>query len=104
MAEDKDLQELQVLEQNLSNLSVQKQTLQIQLSEIESALKELETKDKAYKIVGNILIETDKVTLVEDLKNKKEVTELRLKSIDKQETKLKDKAKELQQSVMEKMK
>ncbi|MEK6968386.1 MAG: prefoldin subunit beta [Nanoarchaeota archaeon] len=106
MAEDqsKQLQELQVLEQSLSSISMQKQNIQMQATEIESALKELENKDKAFKIVGNILIEADKATLMEELNGKKEIAELRLKTFEKQESKLKEKMQELQNDVMQKMK
>ena len=101
MAQERDLQELQLLEQNLSQIAMQKQQFQLQLSEIESAMKELETREKAYKIVGNLLIESDKKTLVEELTGKKEVTELRIKAFEKQESKFKDKVKDLQKSVLD---
>lgn len=106
MAEDqqKQIQELQMMEQNMTSLAMQKQNIQLQLAEIESALKELEGKDKAYKIIGNILVETDRPALAEELQGKKEIAELRLKTFEKQETKLKDKMQELQNEVMQKLK
>ncbi|PIN81514.1 hypothetical protein COV11_01950, partial [Candidatus Woesearchaeota archaeon CG10_big_fil_rev_8_21_14_0_10_30_7] len=57
------IQRLQMIEQNLTNISVQKQQFQNQLFEIENALKELKDTKQAFKIVGNIMIESSKDTL-----------------------------------------
>ena len=96
---------LQILEHNLQNFLLQKQTLQLQILEIDNALKELETlKDEPYKIVGNIMIKTDKAKLIKDLNSKKETSELRLKTIDRQETELRNKASEIQQLILKEVK
>jgi len=106
MAEDhsKQLAELQAIEQNLSSVTMQRQNFSLQLGEIESALKELQGKDKAFKIVGNILVEADRATLEKELSEKKEVVELRLKTFEKQEAKLKERMQQLQNDVLQKMK
>lgn len=92
--------QLQLLEQNLQNLLLQKQTLQTQVIEIENALSEIEkTKDSAYKIVGQIMVLTKKDELKKDLFSKKEIIELRIKNIEKQEQKIKEKSKEIQEEV-----
>ena len=100
----KDAQEsisrLQILEQNLQNILMQKQQFQAQLFEIESALKELEGTQTAYKIIGNIMVNSNKTDLEKDLKQKKELIDLRLKNLDKQEKQFKDKTKQLQEEVM----
>jgi prefoldin beta subunit len=100
-AHDK-LGQLQLIEQNLQNFLMQKQNFQSQLIQIENAVEEIEksTKKTAYKIVGPLMIESDVNSLKEDLKSKKEVLELRIKNIEKQEDKLKDKAKSVQEEVM----
>ncbi len=100
----KNMQELQMIEQNLQNVLMQKQNFQVQIAEIDSALKELEGKESAYKIVGNLLVESDAKTLVQELAGKKEVAELRLKSIEKQEAKLQEKAQSLQKEILGTMK
>ncbi len=95
---------LQMIEQNVQSLLMQKQQFQAQLFELESALKEIEKTDEAFKIVGNVMIKTDKTALRTELNAKKEIIDLRLKNIDKQEKQLKDKAETLQKEVMSKLK
>jgi prefoldin beta subunit len=58
------IQELQAYEQNLHSLMMQKQTFQIELNETDSALSEISnSKDDVFKLVGNIMIKSDKETL-----------------------------------------
>ena len=97
----KKIEELQLIEQNLSNLLMQKQNFQSRLLENENALKELEqTKKQSYKIIGNLLISMDKEKLKKDLTDEKEIFSLRIKNIEKQENKLKERATELQSEVL----
>ena len=101
-AENK-LGQLQMLEQSMQSLLMQKQQFQLQQVEIESALKELEKVNEAYKIVGNIMVLSKKTDLKTDLTSKKEVIELRIKSMEKQENQLRDKASKLQNEVLKGM-
>lgn len=105
---DKDaqskIQQLQLLEQNMQNFLMQKQQLQQQLMEIESALEELDKTKKAYKIIGNIMVASESDELKTDLTQKKDTLNLRLKSIQKQEDKLKEKSQALQSEVLTSMK
>ena len=101
-AENK-LGQLQMLEQSMQNLLMQKQQFQLQQVEIESALKELEKVNEAYKIVGNIMVLSKKTDLKTDLTSKKEVIELRIKSMEKQENQLREKASKLQSEVLKGM-
>lgn len=94
------VQRLQMIEQNLQALNMQKQQFQAQLFEIESASKEVTSSPAAYKIVGGIMIGTDKNTLQKELDGKKEILNLRLQTIEKQEKQLKEKAKKLQEEVL----
>ena len=96
--------QLQMFEQSLQSFLGQKQQFQMQLVEIESALGELETTEKAYKIVGNIMVEADKAELRADLQSKKEILELRIKSMEKQETQVREKASQLQSEILKKIK
>lgn len=96
--------QLQMFEQSLQNLLVQKQQFQTQLVEVESALKELDGSKEAYKIVANIMVSTKKEDLNKDLEEKKESLNLRIKTLEKQETTIKEKAQKLQKDVMESMK
>lgn len=101
----KELQEkinqLQILEVNVQNILLQKRTLQVQLLEIENALKELQTNnEETYKIISNIMIKTSKESLIKELNSKKEIIDIKLKSIEKQETGIMEKAARLQQEIL----
>ena len=100
MSED-TTEKLQMLEQNLQNYSQQRQQYQMQLKEIESALGELNSSKEQYKIIGNIMVNSSKEDLKEDLKKKKDTFELRIKTLQTQEDKIKKKAKELQNEIIE---
>ena len=100
---EKKLGQLQMLEQSMQNFLMQKQQFQLQQVEIESALKELEKVNEAYKIVGNIMVLSKKDDLIEDLKSKKEVVGLRIKNMEKQESQLREKASKLQNEVLKEM-
>lgn len=94
------VQRLQLIEQNMQALNMQKQQLQAQVFEIEGALKELSSSNAGFKIIGGIMVEVQKQALEAELKGKKDVHELRIESLEKQEAQLKEKAKSLQKEVM----
>ena len=96
--------QLQMFEQSLQSFLGQKQQFQAQLVEIESALGELENTDKAYKIVGNIMVESNKDELKADLQSKKEMLELRIKTMERQESQVREKASKLQSEILNKIK
>ncbi|MBL7147500.1 MAG: prefoldin subunit [Nanoarchaeota archaeon] len=98
------IQELQLLEQNLQNLMLQKQNFQGKLLETEHALNELkDLKGESYKIIGTIMVLKDNKELKEELDSEKDVLNLRIKNIEKQEDKIKEKMEELQKEVMKKL-
>lgn len=101
---EQKINQLQLFEQSLQNLLIQKQQFQLQLAEIDSALKELETTEEVYKIIGDIMVSTKKEDLKKDLKEKKEINELRIKSLEKQEAQIKEKASNLQEEVLKSIK
>ncbi len=101
---EQKISQLQMFEQSLQNFLGQKQQFQIQLVEIESALSELENTDKAYKIVGNIMVESDKEELKSDLNSKKEMLELRIRTMEKQEAQVRERASKLQSEILKKIK
>ncbi|MBW2987005.1 prefoldin subunit beta [Candidatus Woesearchaeota archaeon] len=94
------IQQLQVLEQSVQNLNVQKQQFQMQLTEIESALEEIKGKDSAYKIVGNVMVSKPTKEIEDDLNNKRELINVRIKSLENQENKIKEKISATQKEVM----
>lgn len=95
--------QLQMFEKSLQNFLAQKQQFQVQLAEIESALKELETTEEAYKIVGNLMVKGDKDSLKKDLSEKKDIVDLRITTIEKQEKETREKALNLQKEVMKEL-
>lgn len=92
--------QIQLIQQNLDNFSMQRQQFQLQLSEIESALSEIDNSKNTYKIIGNIMVHADNAKLKKDLEEKKEMLGIRISTIEKQEDKLKIKAEEIQHEVM----
>ena len=96
--------QLQMFEQSMQSFLGQKQQFQMQLVEVESALNELDSTQKAYKIVGNIMVEADKNELKADLQSKKEMLELRIKTMEKQESQVREKASKLQAEILKKIK
>lgn len=101
---EQKINQLQLIEQSLQNLLMQKQQLQLQLVEIESALKELEKAKEAYKIISSIMVSSKKEELKKDLSSKKEMADMRVKNLEKQENQLKEKATKLQAEVMKNIK
>jgi prefoldin beta subunit len=98
------IKKLQVIEQNLQGILMHKQQVQTQLIELDSALEELTKAKTAYKIIGNIMVNTIPEELTKDLENKKEVITLRISTFEKQEEKLRKDAKELQEKIVATMK
>ena len=71
MENQEKLQELQVLEQNLQNVLMQKQTFQIELAETQGALEELEKSgEEVYKIIGQLMIKSEKAKMKIELEEK----------------------------------
>ena len=99
------IQEIQILEQNLQNLLMQKQAFQMESNETENALFEIkESKDDVFKLISNIMIKADKSKIQKELEKKSELLSLRLKSIEKQENELSNQLEEIRTEIMKKLK
>ncbi len=98
------IQRLQLLEQNMQGLLQQKQQFQTQLFEMETAMKELGSSTDAYRIIGNIMIKSERSVIEKDLLEKKEMLNLRMQTIEKQEAQIKDKADTLRKEILAGMK
>jgi len=99
------IKELQVLEHSLQSILMQKQAFQMELGETENAMEELgKTKEDVYKIVGNIMIKKSHEEILKDLKDKKDLILLRLKSMAGQEKSLADDSEKLRKEVLSKIK
>jgi prefoldin beta subunit len=98
------IQQLQLFEQNMQGILMQKQQVQAQKIEVENALTEInDAKGDVFKIVGPIMIASSKEVVKKDLEGKKEVVDIKIKNLEKQETQIREKASKLQAEVMEKM-
>ncbi len=100
----KKIANLQMMEQRLQSFLMQKQSFQGQFLELENALHESENSEEVYKIVGQIVVKSDKKKLVEELKEKKELFDKKIKEIEKQEEKLREDIAPLQEEVMSSLK
>lgn len=101
---EKKIQELQIIEQNLQNILMQKQAFQMELNETENASLELEkAEDEVYKIAGQIMIKSSKESLKKELDEKKHLLSLRLKAIEKQDSPLSEKASRLREEIVKKI-
>ena len=102
---ENQIKELQLLEQNLQQILMQKQAFEMELSESENALSELASaNDDTFKIVGNIMIKYSKENLIKDLKQKKDLLSLRLKTFVSQEKSLAEASESLRTKVLAKIK
>src|SRR3989344_5698670 len=90
--------QLHLLQQNLDSVLTQKQHLESQLTEIDSALQELQETSQAYKIIGKIMLAASKEELL------KEATEVRFHHLKKQSESIKRNIDSLQKEVLEEMK
>jgi len=93
---EEKIAQLQLLEQNMQNFLMQKQQFQMQLTEVSSALDNLKNAKKSYKIVANIMIDADKEVLEKELNQKKEMLEIRIKNLEKQEESIREKSQRIQ--------
>jgi prefoldin beta subunit len=89
---DKKIEEINILEQNLQNLLFQKQAFELELDETNSALLEIEKSgDEIFKIIGQLMIKTEKSKIKNELTEKKKILSMRIQSFEKQESYLREK-------------
>lgn len=90
----------QQVQQQLQAIGMQRSELDIALREVERTLEELEKVDEGtvlYKSAGSILIRAkDKRSIQEELSERKETLEIRVKSLSRQEKELSDRFRALQ--------
>lgn len=98
------INQLQLFQQNLQNIVQQKQMLEAQMMEIDSALEELKTTPKSYKILGKVMVAVSSEKLSTELQHKKEVLQLRVTTFEKQEMMLTQNIEKVQQEVASELK
>src|SRR3989338_11189993 len=101
MAEsDKKIPDMQIIEETLHNILLQKQAFQMELSETISAIGEVKnSKDDLFKIIGQIMLKTSKSKILEELENKERILNLRIKSLEKQENTLNEKFSSIREEI-----
>ncbi|HEX7817787.1 MAG TPA: prefoldin subunit beta [Nitrososphaeraceae archaeon] len=98
------LARLQQLQQNLQAIMIQKQQLEAESVEIEKATEELkksEQDEAVYKSVGPLLIKAKKDDTLKELDEKKDLANTRLVVLGKQETRVKENLKEVENKINE---
>lgn len=96
--EKKLVEEFQSYQQQLQGIMMQKENLKLQIFEMDRALEELElSKEKeAYKILGPIMIKKNSEDLKNELKERKENYNLRIKTLEKAENRITNSLKEME--------
>ncbi len=89
---------LQQLQQQLQSLLVRRQQLQLELMEVENALKELEDVGDdvpIYKSVGALLVRTEKAKVVQELQDRREVLKLKIEQVEREEKRAREQIEEI---------
>jgi prefoldin beta subunit len=95
---------LQQLQQNLQAIMMQKQQLEVEMVETDRGLQELKktTPDDAiYKNAGSVLIKAKKEDVLKELEEKKELSNTRIMVLGKQEARVKENLKEVENKINE---
>jgi len=90
---------LQQLQQTLQGVLTQKQQLELELNEVEQALGELEKLTDAsviYKSIGSLLVKSKRANVTTELNERKELLNMRISVLGKQEERLRTQVKDLQ--------
>jgi len=90
---------LQQLQRNLQTISAQKQQVELELTETDQALTELESlteKAVIYKSIGSLLVKSEKSKVESELKERKELLDTRIQVLGKQEERLRTQFNQLQ--------
>ena len=92
------LMEFQEAQQQARMVLAQKYQMELQLKEAQAALSAVEDVDKPeiHKVVGQILIKSDKSSVVKELNEKVDMLEVRMKSLETKEKELTAKLKSIQ--------
>lgn len=100
------LARLQQLQQTLQAVMTQKQQLEIETSETDKAISELDKvteETPVYKSVGSLLVKANRQSLLAELKERKELLGTRVTVLGRQEERTKERIKELQEKLQEKL-
>ncbi len=96
--------QLQQLQQQLQAVISQRAQVEAMLRETEQAIEELnKVSDDAviFKSVGNVLVRESREKVLKELTEKKETYEIRIKTLQRQEEKLRERFAETQKKIQE---
>lgn len=95
------LQQFQALQQQYQSVIFQKEAAGMQMQEAEIAEKELSrASGDAFKAVGAILVKKDARALLAEIAEQKEMLDVRIKSLEKQEKLITDRLADLQKRII----
>jgi prefoldin beta subunit len=101
-----EVKRYQDLVEKLRLVATNRQQLQLQLAEVNEALKELGSVDDSapvYKVAGSIIVAKKKNDVLNELNSLKESLEIRIKTLEKQEELLKKQLEELEKKLARKL-
>ena len=94
--------QIQQVQQQAQALAMQKSQTDVMIKETEMAIEELDKSPEdavVYKSVGELMIKSDKASLLASLKERQETFSLRVQSIERQEERLNSRFKQLQEQL-----
>ena len=101
----KKIQGLQMLEQGYQNIVFQKQSFQVEVNETNTALSEVEkSKSDVFRVLGQVMVKADKNSLKKELKEKSDLLNLRMKTVERQELQMREEIERLRSEIMDKVK
>ena len=98
---------LQQLQQTFQSIAAQKQQVELELTELEQALTEVQKLEKGatiYKTIGSILVKKEKDKIITDLNERKELLTMRVTVLGKQDERLRSQLKDLQTKLQQDLK
>lgn len=104
--QSKMVMQFQIMQQQLQNVMIQKESLRLNIMEIEQALEELGksgSKD-AYKITGSVMVSKPAEDIKKDLEETKDAINVRIESLGKSEKDLTKRLTELQEKLKQSIK
>lgn len=94
--------QIQQVQQQAQALAMQKSQTDVMIKETEMAIEELDKSPEdavVYKSVGELMIKSDKASLLASLKERQETFSLRVQSIERQEERLNSRFRQLQEQL-----
>ena len=98
---------MQQSQQNLQSILAQKQQVEMENTESDRALEELQKAkddDHVFKYAGSILLKSDRKTQIEELEEKKELSKTKVTVLQKQEDRLKSSLQEQEKKIQDMLK